>query len=520
MEKTRNSYHLEDSFIPLYERNITEFDSRHIKNVYKPKNIQELQDIVKNANQKKEDLYVFSTGKNWGLGSKVPVKENSSVLDLSDMNRIIEVNEKYRYAIIEPGVTQNDLYEYLQENLPNLKFPITGSAKSTSVIGNMLERGAAAFAHRSKLLVAIEALTANGKLVKTGFWHYANEEHPLALHYPPGHGPDLRGLFVQSNLAIVTKMAVRIVPKADGVFVFIPFKEALLQKVTHLLRDLYEQKILDDGIVITNLNDPRTTTNREYNYSGNWLAVGNFVDQKGVSSQKKKIIRKHLRKANKSFFFVHTNKNRLSLRKGSFLPFVFDVIHSNSRILKLTQDKVLSNGETLGSFLNRLNILKGVYHGKPTNYSIQTMAEMNGTVLTDEDLDNSNILGLTVSLPAVPFTSDDVEKISEIVNMVSKKWNVQPFHNLASIDDLCFEGFYRIYFDRKNKEQVKVAHQWSKELNNELKSAGYYPYRMDIAACEDFAKKGNPFWEFVHDLKLSLDPNQIISDGKYNIKNS
>ena len=35
------------------------------------------------------------------------------------MNRIIEVNEKYGYALLEPGVTYFDLYEHLQANAPS-----------------------------------------------------------------------------------------------------------------------------------------------------------------------------------------------------------------------------------------------------------------------------------------------------------------------------------------------------------------------------------------------------------------
>jgi 4-cresol dehydrogenase (hydroxylating) len=60
------------------------------------------------ANKFHVPIYVVSTGKNWGVGSKLPVKNGCALLILSEMKNIIEVNEKLRYAIIEPGVTQNN----------------------------------------------------------------------------------------------------------------------------------------------------------------------------------------------------------------------------------------------------------------------------------------------------------------------------------------------------------------------------------------------------------------------------
>ncbi len=39
----------------------------------------------------------------------------SIVLDLHRMNKIIEVNEKLAYAVVEPGVTFADLYDSLRK---------------------------------------------------------------------------------------------------------------------------------------------------------------------------------------------------------------------------------------------------------------------------------------------------------------------------------------------------------------------------------------------------------------------
>jgi len=56
------------------------------------------------------------------------------------MNKILEVNEKFAYALLEPGVTFIDLYNYLQEHKMKLWIdsPDLGGG---SVLGNTIERG-------------------------------------------------------------------------------------------------------------------------------------------------------------------------------------------------------------------------------------------------------------------------------------------------------------------------------------------------------------------------------------------
>jgi FAD/FMN-containing dehydrogenase len=57
-------------------------------------------------------------------------------LDLHRMNKIIEVNEKFSYAVVEPGVTFGDLYTYCATNKLKV-WPSTASLGWGSVIGNV-----------------------------------------------------------------------------------------------------------------------------------------------------------------------------------------------------------------------------------------------------------------------------------------------------------------------------------------------------------------------------------------------
>src|SRR5437868_2351581 len=71
-----------------------------------PGSTEEVQAIVRMANEHRIHLWPTSTGENRGLGLKSPVRPGQVVVDLGRrMNRIVEINETLAYAVVEPGVT-------------------------------------------------------------------------------------------------------------------------------------------------------------------------------------------------------------------------------------------------------------------------------------------------------------------------------------------------------------------------------------------------------------------------------
>ena len=96
--------------------------------VIRPANVKEVQGCIKIANQYKTPIYPISCGKNWGLGSRVPVQSNNVILDLSRLNRIVDYNEKLAYITVEPGVTFRQVYEYLRQQKSNLFVSVIGGS--------------------------------------------------------------------------------------------------------------------------------------------------------------------------------------------------------------------------------------------------------------------------------------------------------------------------------------------------------------------------------------------------------
>jgi 4-cresol dehydrogenase (hydroxylating) len=97
--------------------------------------------VVQIANRYRVPLYTISTGHNWGYGSALPVCGGCVILDLSRMNRILDMDPELGLVTLEPGVTQKQLFDYLDRHGLNFFVPTTGAGPSASIVGNALERG-------------------------------------------------------------------------------------------------------------------------------------------------------------------------------------------------------------------------------------------------------------------------------------------------------------------------------------------------------------------------------------------
>lgn len=79
--------------------------------VYFPESESDVSDILKKCSKEKKRITVSGNGT--GLtGARVP--EGGIVLSLEKMNRIIEINEKEYYAVVEPGVLLKDFQEVIE----------------------------------------------------------------------------------------------------------------------------------------------------------------------------------------------------------------------------------------------------------------------------------------------------------------------------------------------------------------------------------------------------------------------
>jgi FAD/FMN-containing dehydrogenase len=107
--------------------------------VIKPMNIEEVQEIVKWANDTRTPLVPVSSGTPHFRGDTVPSATGAVIVDLSRMKKIIRVDAKNKVAIVEPGVTFGELQTELEKAGLCAYMPLA-PRQTKSVIGSMLER--------------------------------------------------------------------------------------------------------------------------------------------------------------------------------------------------------------------------------------------------------------------------------------------------------------------------------------------------------------------------------------------
>ena len=175
----------------------------------------------------------------------MPYRDGTLILVLERMNRIIEVNQELAYAVIEPGVTQQQLNDYLKSNNIPLWSDCTDSTPQGSIIGNALERGVGYTRHWDHFghLCGLEVIMANGEPLRTG----GGPAHSLTWHtHKWGTGPFIDGLFSQSNFGIVVKSGIWLMPAPEAFNCFICelCDEAKLPQMVDALRRLALKGIL------------------------------------------------------------------------------------------------------------------------------------------------------------------------------------------------------------------------------------------------------------------------------------
>lgn len=184
-----------------------------------PDTVEQVQKVMKIANAFKVPIYPISTGKNLGYGGSAPNLSGSVVLDLKRMNRILEVDDKRHFALVEPGVSYFDLYRYTQERDLKvlLDLPETGWG---SPVGNSLDHGVGNSTGEMRdhfgSHCGMEVVLPNGEVIRTGMGAALNAKTWQDYRY--GVGPYVDGIFSQSNFGVVTKMGFWLNPLPDAYF--------------------------------------------------------------------------------------------------------------------------------------------------------------------------------------------------------------------------------------------------------------------------------------------------------------
>jgi 4-cresol dehydrogenase (hydroxylating) len=485
--------------------------------VVKPANRGQVQSIMRIADRCRIPIYPISSGKNWGYGSRVPPADGSVLLDLSRMNQIFDFNEELAYVTLAPGVTQQQLYDFLAAKRSRLWMDATGSSPECSIIGNAMERG---FGHTPysdhfSHVCGLEIVLPNGDCIETGFARLpATTAAPL---YRWGVGPSLDGLFSQSNFGIVTRMTVWLMPAPEyfQAFFFRCDDAAQLPAVVDALRPLRLNGTLRSALHVGNdykvLNGIRqypweetggTTPLRPSSMQhfrqqfqiGAWNGGGGLYGTRAQVKESERLLRRALRGKVSKLRFLDDRKLDLAKQfSGTY------------RLL---------TGWDLSAAIELVRPVYGLLKGMPSWKPLAgAYWRKRMTPPADANPDRDRC-GLLWCAPVAPLQGSHAQRLSQLSSELLLAHGFEPMLSMTLVTERALTCVISIIYDREVPGEDERAMRCYRELLSRLISAGYPSYRLGIQSMQEM-DTGDSYAELFQRLKSAIDPNAILAPGRY-----
>ncbi len=487
--------------------------------IIRPATREEVQACVRVANEHRTPLYPVSSGLNWGYGSRVPASDRNVILDLRRMTRIVDFSETLAYVTVEPGVTQQQLFDFLKAQRSGLWMDATGTSPLASLIGNTMERGFGHtpygdhFAH----VCALEVVLGDGSCIGTGFSRFG--ETVTAPVYRWGLGPVLDGLFTQSNFGVVTRMTIWLMPAPERfeAFFFRCERPGDLGRVIDALRPLKLSGTLRSAVHIG--NDYKVLNGlQQYPWGemqgrtpimpadmapfrsrlrmGLWNGSGGLYGTAGQVAEARRLVRRRLRGIAGKLQFL--DDRLLGLARRFAAPYR------------------LVTGWDLSATLALLGPVYGLMRGVPTAQPLASAYWRKRTpppAQMDPDRDRC---GLLWCAPVAPLEGGHAERLAGISSDTLLSHGFEPLISITLVTERAITCVVSIAYDRDVPGEDARALACYHALLDALTAAGYHSYRLGIQALgrspgDDTAAA------FVARLKAASDPNGILAPGRYGI---
>ena len=235
--------------------------------IVRPKEVSEVQEIMRIANDNIIPVTPVAGGLSGGFA--LPQTEPAGILlDLSRMNRVVDVDTDNRFVIVESGVNTGQVWAYFRKFFPDWAPPVPdGAPPSATILGDAIERGfslvTGAFGPQADLIMGLEVVLPNGDLFRTGSWALSEGVKNMKPFYRWGPGPNFDGLFLgsQGTMGVITKAAIRIIPHPNAKTI-VAYGHSSLEAIQDVaLRIMkYEMGIADHLVMVQGGNWPLVMT--------------------------------------------------------------------------------------------------------------------------------------------------------------------------------------------------------------------------------------------------------------------
>lgn len=482
---------LGDEFVVTSETARSEFEtatfvtSQTVPAIIRPANREELQACLRIANRFATPVYPISRGKNWGYGSRVPAQDGCVVIALDRLNRILDFDEQLAFITVEPGVTFAEVGRYLRDRGSDLTLNSPGSTTDASIIGNAVERGISGGLNgeRSEQICNLEVVLADGTCIETGLGGFASASAANVVRSGPG--PNLDGLFTQSNFGIVTRLTLWLTP-LPRFFQYFSFAIRTREKLPSLIDAL--QSIKREGLVETNFglyNDYKLLT---------YLSRHSSPDKLEVET----LGAKDARALNNCVWFgeaaITAPNEEIGEAKRRLLK---------ARLLPNTDQLSFAEPGSRNGLVGRelATSLASVYWRKATE-----------TDRMDPDRDRCGLIWIC---PLVPFRGDSIQRCVSLIEETMRDFPFEPvigvqFHNLR-----VGRVVASIVYDRDVPDHDDQALACHDQLLHALTKNGFIPYRLSTPARSGSLGPSDSYAAMLIKLKELFDPSGILAPGRY-----
>ena len=224
-----------------------------------PLSTEEVCGILRYANANRVPVTPRGAGTNL-VGSTVPL-QGGIILDLSRMDRILELDRDTMTATVEPGVLLRDFQSYVEER--GFFYPPDPGEKASSIGGNISTNAggmrAVKYGVTRDYVRGLEAVLSDGTVLKVG-----------GKQVKDASGLSLKHLLIGSEgtLAVITKCLLRLLPKPEAsVSVLVPYADldTGIRSVLTLLQadanptavEFMERKVVELGEKFSGVRYPR-----------------------------------------------------------------------------------------------------------------------------------------------------------------------------------------------------------------------------------------------------------------------
>lgn len=488
--------------------------------VLRPRSTEHVQKIVKWANENKVALYPLSTGKNWGYGGGNPACEQSVIVDMGAFKTIKFFDRELGLVTIEPGVSQGMLYQFLEEHKHPFYVPVTGSSPDCSLIGNALERGygVTPTTNHFYAVQTIKTVLPDGTLYHGLLSELMEQEHAALGKW--GAGPYTDGLFAQSNFGIVIEATIQLVRKSDEqTMIFFEPKNGSFEKAVNAARQLMESnegaiasvKFFNQYYYVA-LNEPypyEQAQKQDFNIDtwiqkkakqGRcplWLGIIFIYGTSDVAKASVKDVKQALKPHCKKIQVITTGFIK-TLEKGlERLPDVWPL----KGLIKQAYTAISAHKLMQGMPQERF--LQAAYWraGQPS--------------ASGKNLDpGRDGCGLIWFAPYVPFKGSDIQSFQNITKEVCARYGIFPIFSMTTLSTQGMSALLPIMFDPKTENDK--AHACHRALFEACQAHGYLPYRAHLESMTWYTQgQDEDYWKAVRKTKQHLDPEHIISPGRY-----